>query len=126
MIRYITGNILDSSAQALVNTVNTLGVMGKGIALQFKKAYPNNFKAYEKSCKNKELQVGKMFVSIDSNITSGEKIIINFPTKNNWRNPSEYKYIEEGLDNLVEVIDNYQIKSIWLLKLNRLIYLSNF
>jgi len=112
MIRYITGNILDSSAQALVNTVNTLGVMGKGIALQFKKAYPNNFKAYEKSCKNKELQVGKMFVSIDSNITSGEKIIINFPTKNNWRNPSEYKYIEEGLDNLVEVIDNYQIKSI--------------
>jgi O-acetyl-ADP-ribose deacetylase (regulator of RNase III) len=112
MIQYITGNILDSNAQALVNTVNTVGVMGKGIALQFKKAYVNNYKAYQKACKNNELQVGKMFLTTDSNTTSGEKIIVNFPTKTDWRNPSEYKYIEDGLDNLIEVIHVNKIKSI--------------
>ncbi|MBK8674730.1 MAG: macro domain-containing protein [Bacteroidetes bacterium] len=112
MIQYITGNILDSNAQALVNTVNTMGVMGKGIALQFKKAYPNNFKAYEKASKNEEVKVGEMFVTLDSNTTTGERMIINFPTKTNWRKPSEYQFIEDGLDNLVEVINNKQIKSI--------------
>jgi Predicted phosphatase homologous to the C-terminal domain of histone macroH2A1 len=112
MIQYITGNILDSNAQALVNTVNTIGIMGKGIALQFRKAYPNNYKAYEKACKNNDIRVGKMFVTLDSNITSGEKLIINFPTKTDWRKPSEYKYIEEGLENLVEIINSKQIRSI--------------
>jgi O-acetyl-ADP-ribose deacetylase (regulator of RNase III)/uncharacterized protein YwgA len=112
MIQYITGNILDSTAQALVNTVNTMGVMGKGIALQFKKAYLNNYKAYEKACKNNEIQVGKMFVTLDSNTTSGERTIINFPTKTSWKKPSEYKYIEDGLENLVEVINTNKIKSI--------------
>ncbi|RYX86901.1 Appr-1-p processing protein [bacterium] len=112
MIQYITGNILDSDAQALVNTVNTIGIMGKGIALQFKKAYPNNFKAYEKASHNAEIAVGKMFVIKDSNASSGEKVIINFPTKTDWRKPSEYKYIEEGLNDLVEVIKTNQIKSI--------------
>ena len=62
MIKYITGNILESSAEALVNTVNTVGVMGKGIALQFKKAYPNNFKAYVEGCKRNEIEIGKLFV----------------------------------------------------------------
>lgn len=112
MIHYITGNILDSEAQALVNTVNTVGVMGKGIALQFKKAYPNNFKSYSLACKNKEVEVGKMFVTIDSNLHSGEKIIINFPTKKNWRNPSEYSYVSDGLDDLLNVIKQYNITSI--------------
>lgn len=112
MLQYITGNILESEAEALVNTVNTVGVMGKGIALQFKKAYPNNFKAYQAACKSKDVQVGKMFVATDSNITSGEKVIINFPTKTNWRKPSEYAYIENGLDDLVKVINTKQIKSI--------------
>lgn len=112
MIQYITGNILDSQAQALVNTVNTVGVMGKGIALQFKKAYPSNYKAYVKACQNNNIKIGKMFVTIDSNTTSGEKIIVNFPTKTDWRKPSEYKYIEDGLDNLAEVIRERQIKSI--------------
>jgi len=114
MIHYITGNILDSKAQALVNTVNTMGVMGKGIALQFKKAYPNNFKAYERACKNKEVQVGKMFVTADSNTITGERLIINFPTKTSWRKPSEYKYIEYGLDDLIKVIEEKKIKSIAL------------
>jgi O-acetyl-ADP-ribose deacetylase (regulator of RNase III) len=112
MIKYITGNILDSSAQALVNTVNTLGVMGKGIALQFKKAYPNNFKAYHDACKNTEVIIGKMFVTTDTNLSSGEKIIINFPTKKDWRNPSEYDYIEAGLDDLKHVVEFQKIKSI--------------
>ena len=112
MIQYITGNIFESKTEAIVNTVNTMGVMGKGIALQFKNAYPNNYKAYQTACKRNEVQVGKMFVSSDSNIISGEKIIINFPTKTNWRKPSEYKYIEKGLDDLVEVIKAKQIKSI--------------
>lgn len=112
MINYVTGNILDSKAQAIVNTVNTIGVMGKGIALQFKKAYPNNYKSYSIACKNKKVVVGKMFVTTDSNISSGEKIIINFPTKQNWRKPSEYIYIEVGLNDLIDVIKQNQIKSI--------------
>jgi O-acetyl-ADP-ribose deacetylase (regulator of RNase III) len=112
MINYITGNILDSKAQALVNTVNTVGVMGKGIALQFKIAYPNNYKSYLAACKRKELVVGKMFVTTDNNISSGEKQIINFPTKQNWRKPSEYIYIEDGLDDLINVIEQNQISSI--------------
>lgn len=112
MIQYIIGNILDSNAQALVNTVNTVGVMGKGIALQFKKAYPNNFKAYEKASQSAEIAVGKMFITRDSNVSSGEKVIINFPTKTDWRKPSEYKYIEDGLDDLVKVMAINQIKSI--------------
>lgn len=112
MIQYITGNILDSNAQALVNTVNTVGVMGKGIALQFKKAYPNNFKVYEKASQNAEITVGKMFITKDSNVSLGEKIIINFPTKTDWRKPSEYKYIEDGLDDLIKIIKINHITSI--------------
>lgn len=112
MIKYLTGNILDSKAEALVNTVNTVGVMGKGIALQFKKAYPNNFKAYNQACKDEQVEIGKLFVTKDRNLSTGEKIIINFPTKKNWRKPSEYEYIEKGLQDLLNVIDSYKIKSI--------------
>lgn len=104
--------MLDSEAEALVNTVNTIGVMGKGIALQFKKAYPNNFKAYQKASDKAEIAIGKLFVTRDSNLNSGEKVIINFPTKTDWRKPSEYKFIEEGLNDLVRVIKDNQIKSI--------------
>lgn len=112
MIKYLTGNILDSQAEALVNTVNTVGVMGKGIALQFKKAYPNSFKAYYQACKNKEIEIGKLFVTKDSNVSTGEKVIVSFPTKKDWRKPSEYEYIEKGLQDLMNVINNYKIKSI--------------
>jgi len=112
MIKYVTGNILESEAQALVNTVNTVGVMGKGIALQFKKAFPNNYKAYSKACKSNEIEIGKSFVTYDQNITSGQKIIINFPTKKDWRKPSEYSYIEKGLDDLIKIIEIRQIKSL--------------
>ncbi|SEA54346.1 O-acetyl-ADP-ribose deacetylase (regulator of RNase III), contains Macro domain [Arachidicoccus rhizosphaerae] len=112
MIKYITGDLFESGAEALVNTVNLVGVMGKGIALQFKNAYPNNFKAYQNAVKNSEIAIGKVFVSRDSSSISGEKIIINFPTKTDWRKPSEYQYIEDGLDDLIKVIKNNDIKSV--------------
>ena len=112
MIHYISGNILESDAQALVNTVNTMGIMGKGIALQFKKAYPRNFYAYQKACKQKEVVIGKLFVTKDSNLNSGEKIIINFPTKKDWRKPSEYCFIEKGLDDFINIAEKYQIKTV--------------
>ncbi len=112
MIQYKTGNLLDSKAEALVNTVNTVGVMGKGIALQFKNMFPNNFKLYANACKNKEVKVGKLFVTEEEALLAGKKIIINFPTKTNWRLPSEYQYIESGLAELVKVIKEKSIKSI--------------
>jgi len=111
MIKYIKGNILESDAQALVNTVNTFGVMGKGIALQFKKTFPDNFKKYKKACENGEIDTGEMFVT-EENTIYGKKIIINFPTKKDWKKPSEYRYIEEGLNSLLDVIKKYKIKSI--------------
>jgi len=113
MIKYVTGNILESETQALVNTVNTVGVMGKGIALQFKKAFPENFKKYAKACKKGEIAIGKLFVNKENTIY-GEKIIINFPTKKDWSKPSEYEYIEKGLDELIKIIEENKIKSIAL------------
>ena len=112
MIKYITGNILESDAQALINTVNTVGVMGKGIALQFKKAYPFNFKSYIEACERNEIRIGSMFVVKDSNLESGEKFIINFPTKQDWRKPSEYLFIETGLDDLIKIIEEYKLQSV--------------
>lgn len=114
MIRFKIGNLLDSSAEALVNTVNLEGVMGKGIALQFKKDFPNNFKEYSKACKNKTIDVGKLFVYEEETLLKGKKVIINFPTKTTWRKPSEYSYIESGLDDLIQIIKNKKIKSIAL------------
>lgn len=112
MIQYKTGNLLDSEAEALVNTVNTVGVMGKGIALQFKNMFPNNFKFYANACKNDEVKVGKLLITEEESLLAGKKIIINFPTKTNWRLPSEYQYIESGLTELVKVIKEKNIKSI--------------
>jgi O-acetyl-ADP-ribose deacetylase (regulator of RNase III) len=112
MIQFIEGNLLESKAEALVNTVNTVGVMGKGIALQFKNQYPKNYKLYEKACKAKEIQVGKLFVTEDSSLLEGRKIIINFPTKTDWRKPSEYSYIESGLKDLARIIKEQGIKSV--------------
>lgn len=112
MIHYKIGNMLESEAEALVNTVNTLGVMGKGIALQFKNMFPNNFKLYAKACENKEVKVGQLLVTEEEALLTGRKTIINFPTKTNWRLPSEYKYIEDGLIELVKVIREKKIKSI--------------
>lgn len=112
MIQFKQANLLESDAQAIVNTVNTVGVMGKGIALQFKNQYPHNYKLYAAACKAKEVVVGKMFVTEETSLLGGKKIIINFPTKTDWRKPSEYSYIENGLQDLVKVIEDKNIKSI--------------
>lgn len=110
-MKYIKGNMLDAKAQALVNTVNTVGVMGKGIALQFKEYFPKNFKMYADACKKGEVQVGKMFV-VKENTLNDSKLIINFPTKKEWFKESQYSYVEDGLKDLVSVIEEYNIKSI--------------
>lgn len=111
MIEYTEGNILDAEAEALVNTVNTVGVMGKGIALMFKEAFPENFRNYEAACKRKELKIGKMFVSERRSFV-GPKWIINFPTKEHWRGNSKIEWIDAGLEDLKRVITENNIKSI--------------
>jgi len=111
MISYIIGDLLEADVEAVVNTVNTVGVMGKGIALQFKDKYPNNLNAYLAACKSGEMIIGKMLVFKESEAYGG-KIIINFPTKKDWKHKSKYEYIEKGLKDLVKVINEYNIKSI--------------
>jgi O-acetyl-ADP-ribose deacetylase (regulator of RNase III) len=112
MITYHTGDLLRAPAQALVNTVNTVGVMGKGIALQFKEQFPLNLKEYLKACKAGDLVPGKLLVVREHILGGGEQLIINFPTKVDWKHKSSYKYIEEGLEALVAVIAKHDIKSI--------------
>lgn len=111
MITYAQGNLLEADAEALVNTVNTVGVMGKGIALMFKETFPENLKAYEDACKRGEVQVGRMFVT-ERHQLMGPKWIINFPTKKHWRHPSKMEWIEEGLQDLKRVIEENGIRSI--------------
>jgi len=112
MIKYIEGNILESKAEALVNTVNTVGVMGKGLALQFKKEFPNNFKIYQQACKDKTFGIGDLIVTEEESLLYGRKTIIDLPTKTDWRKPSEYSYIDVGLKKLVTVIKESNINSL--------------
>lgn len=111
MIQFKDTNLLKSEAEALVNTVNLMGIMGKGIALQFKEYFPLNYKLYEKACKKGELKIGKMFITETGQITN-PKYIINFPTKTDWRSNTKLEYIEEGLDDLIKVVMDKNIKSI--------------
>lgn len=111
MIEYKRGDILQDGAEALVNTVNCVGVMGRGIALQFKNAFPENFEAYATACKNEEVQPGRMFVFETKKLTN-PRYIINFPTKRHWRGKSRIEDIEAGLKALVETIRQYRIRSI--------------
>jgi O-acetyl-ADP-ribose deacetylase (regulator of RNase III) len=104
-------NLLNCKVDALVNTVNCVGIMGKGIALQFKQRWPENFKAYASACKKGEVKIGKMFTYM-LNGNDKPNFIINFPTKIHWRNKSELSYITEGLDDLIKVIKDFNIKSI--------------
>ena len=113
MIKFVTGNIFNSDVEAIVNTVNCVGVMGRGIALQFKKHYPDNFNAYVLACKRNEVVPGKMFIFELDQLTA-PKYIINFPTKRHWRGASRIEDIEAGLANLKEVILERQISTIAL------------
>ena len=110
MIKYVTGDIFKSDVEAIVNTVNTEGIMGKGLALQFKKRFPDNFKAYEKFCKDGLLFVGNMFI-FPTNALSGQRYIINFHTKKSWKNKSKIEDIRQGLSSLVRDIQALKIHS---------------
>lgn len=114
MIQFLTGDMLQARTEALVNTVNTVGVMGKGIALQFKESFPHNYKVYAEACKRHELTPGKLLAVWDDSMLLGKRLIINFPTKTHWRKPSEYSYIEDGLVALRELISEQEIASIAL------------
>ena len=111
MIRYTTGNLLDAPVEALVNTVNTVGVMGKGIALMFKERFPKNMAAYSQACKTGQVTTGKMFVT-ETEELMGPRWIINFPTKQHWRDKSKIQWIEEGLQELKHFIVERKVKSI--------------
>ena len=111
MFEYKTGDILVEDADALVNTVNCVGVMGRGIALQFKRAFPDNFKAYVRACKQGEVRPGRVFVFETGRLTSPH-YIINFPTKRHWRGNSRIEDIDAGLEDLASVIRERAIQSI--------------
>ena len=113
MIEYRTGDILAADSEALVNTVNCVGIMGRGIALQFKKKFPANFKAYAKACKHGEVQPGKMFVFETEGLTN-PRYVINFPTKRHWRGASRMSDIEAGLQALATEIRARRIRTIAL------------
>mgnify|MGYP006266552127 FL=1 len=111
MLEFKTGDILSEDADALVNTVNCVGVMGRGIALQFKNAFPANFEEYARACKRDEVQPGRMFVTETNQLTS-PRYIINFPTKRHWRGKSRLEDIDAGLVDLQRVIRDKGIRSI--------------
>lgn len=111
MVEYKKGDILKEETEAVVNTVNTKGVMGKGIALQFKERFPYNYKQYKKACEAGEVETGKVFVT-ETGLLLNPRYVINFPTKEHWKNPSKMEYIHEGLKDLVRVIRDKNVSSI--------------
>ncbi len=111
MIELGKGNLLKVDVEALVNTVNCVGIMGKGIALQFKQDYPENFKAYEKACRASEVRPGKMFI-VPTNKMQNPKFIVNFPTKRHWKGKSKIEDIKSGLTALIRDVQELGITSI--------------
>ena len=111
MLELTTGNLLDAKVEALVNTVNTFGIMGKGIALQFRLAFPRNFELYQSACKRGDVVPGKMF-TVPTDRLDNPKFIINFPTKRHWKGKSRIEDIDAGLLDLVRVIREENIKSV--------------
>ncbi len=111
MIKLTQGDMLNANTEALVNTVNCVGVMGRGIALQFKKVFPENFKRYKAACDRKEVQPGKMF-TFDLNNLYNPRYVINFPTKRHWKGKSRMEDIESGLKALVEEVRRRNFHSI--------------
>ena len=113
MLRFTQGNLLDADAEALVNTVNEVGVMGKGIALMFKERYPESAAIYVEACKQKGVQVGRVLVTPAQHL-DGPRWIIHFPTKKHWRHPSRMEWIREGLRDLVGEVRGRGIRSLAL------------
>lgn len=113
MIEYKTGDVAGEDAEALVNTVNCVGVMGRGVALRFKEAFPDNARAYARACERKEVEPGRMFV-FERESLANPRYIINFPTKRHWRGRSRMEDIEAGLAALAEEVRSREIRSIAL------------
>lgn len=111
MITYTQGNLLEADTEALVNTVNTVGVMGKGIALMFKERFPENFRLYAAACKAGEVKTGRIYAT-EVHELGGPRWIINFPTKQHWRAPSQMAWVVEGLEDLRRFLVEQQVKSI--------------
>src|SRR5260370_5245164 len=114
MIRFTQGNLLEAPAEALVNTVNTVGVMGKGIALMFKETFPENYRLYREACKTKNVKVGRVFATERRDFVSGQRWIINFPTKEHCRAPRGIEGIRDGLVDLRRFIEEHKIRSVAL------------
>jgi O-acetyl-ADP-ribose deacetylase (regulator of RNase III) len=113
MIEFAKGSLLDADVEALVNTVNTEGVMGKGVALQFKRAYPGNYEAYRAACQHGDVRIGHMYV-YDTGELHRPRWVINFPTKRHWRSKSRLGDIEAGLVDLRRVLEQLEIRSVAL------------
>ena len=111
MIEFTEGNLLEADVEAVVNTVNTVGIMGKGIALMFKDRFPANFEAYARACAAGEVRLGKMYVTENEELL-GPRWIINFPTKTHWRVKTKIEWVEDGLKDLVRTIVQKDIRSI--------------
>ncbi|MBW4474306.1 MAG: macro domain-containing protein [Stenomitos rutilans HA7619-LM2] len=111
MLESCLGNLLETDVEALVNTVNCVGVMGKGLALQFKQAFPENFQEYRRACQSGEAKPGQMFI-VPTGQLANPRYIINFPTKRHWKNPSRIEDIETGLLALIETVKRFGIRSI--------------
>ena len=113
-IVFVTGNILEDESEALVNPVNTVGIMGKGLALAFKERFPEMFKDYVAACQRKAVTIGEMhcFRAIDHFTEKNERWIVNFPTKIHWRDRSNIKYIRYGLIDLVQALKDIDVKSV--------------
>lgn len=111
MLQFVNGNLLDAEAEALVNTVNCVGFMGKGIAAQFKNKFPENYRAYKRACDDKKVKPGSIF-AFETGLINNPKFILNFPTKRHWRDKSRIEDIESGLEDLISLIKKLGIKSI--------------
>jgi O-acetyl-ADP-ribose deacetylase (regulator of RNase III) len=111
MIRFTQGNLLEARTEALVNTVNTVGVMGKGIALMFKKRFAENYRLYSAACKAGDVETGKVHVTAVDEL-GGPRWIVNFPTKRHWRSPSQMAWVTEGLHDLRRFLLEHQVKSV--------------
>jgi len=113
-LSFVTGDILESTAQCIVNPVNTVGVMGSGLALKFKKRYPSMFDAYKIQCKNGSLNTGRLMFY---KMSDADRIICLFPTKQHWQNPSTLEYIDRGLDAFIQHYAEWDITSVAFPKL---------